>query len=69
MTPIVKNITSHLVVTAIILALTVVYFVIGFMKHIEHRDGRTREQLVERVLAEYVIVDAQTGTTECRWKQ
>lgn len=32
-------------------------------------DGRTREQLVERGLAEYVIVDAHTGTTEWRWKE
>lgn len=69
MTPIVKNVTSHLAVTAIILAITVAYIVIGFMQHIEHRDGRTREQLVERGLAEYVIVDAQTGKTEWRWKE
>ncbi len=32
------------------------------------KDNRTREQLVERGLAEYVVID-NTGKTEWRWKQ
>lgn len=69
MTQIEKDGIGCLAIMCIAIVSVVAAVTINWVRESERTDGRTREQLVDRGLAEYVIVDAQTGDTEWRWKQ